>query len=153
MSMRTTQLIQPLPPRKGSTLIELIVAAGLLVTSISLLATGTVAGLKLQRLEHQQAVATDELSNQMEHMLTLSPLEAAAAIGKLKISAWAQLTLPDAKLEAEIVDDEHGPRVVMQFQWARTGEAKPLVAVGWLDTANESLPNQTTAVTGDADEA
>ncbi len=138
--------------RRGSTLIELIVAAGLLVTSLSLLATGTVAGFKLQRLEHQQMVATDEISNQMEQILSLSSLTAATAIAKLEISEWATQTLPNAKLEGELIDDEQGIRVVLKFKWQRTSESKPLVAVGWLDSDKGPPLNQTSVSTGESDE-
>lgn len=145
---QSTQLSQ----RRGSMLTELMVAAGLLVTSISLLATGTVAGWKLQRLERQQNVATDELSNQLEQLLALSPATVADAIAQLEPSSWALQTLPNAKLSAELIDDQFGNRIVLEIQWQRIGDSTPLIAVGWLDTSQESLPHQNIASPGDADE-
>lgn len=154
--MRITRIVtqrdQRLRPRRGSMLTELIVAAGLLVTSISLLATGVVAGWKLQRLERQQNVATDELSNQLEQLLVLSPAAAATAIAQLEPSSWALQTLPNAKLSAKLIDDHFGSRVVLEIQWQRIGDSTPLVAVGWLDTAQEPMLNQNIASPGDADE-
>lgn len=152
--MRVTRLVikrdQRLRPLRGSMLTELIVAAGLLVTSISLLATGAVAGWKLQRLERQQNVAADELSNQLEQLLALSP--AVAAIPQLEPSSWALQTLPNAELSGELIDDQFGRRIVLEIQWQRTGDSTPLIAVGWLDTTHETLLNQTIASPGDANE-
>ncbi len=154
--MRITRLVtqrnRRLSPRRGSMLTELMVAAGLLVTSISLLATGTVAGWKLQRLERQQNVATDELSNQLEQLLALSPEAVADAIAQLEPSAWALQTLPNAELSAELIDDHFGSRIVLEIQWQRIGDSTPLIAVGWLDTSQESLAHQNIASPGDADE-
>ncbi len=152
VTILVTQRDQRLSQRRGSMLTELIVAAGLLVTSISLLATGAVAGWKLQRLERQQNVAADELSNQLEQLLALSPAAAVAAIAQLEPSSWALQTLPSAELSGELIDDQFGSRIVLEIQWQRIGDSTPLIAVGWLDTAQESLLNQTIASPGDADE-
>lgn len=152
ITRNVTQRDLRLCPRRGSMLTELIVAAGLLVTSISLLATGVVAGWKLQRLERQQNVATDELSNQLEQLLVLSPAAAATAIAQLEPSSWALQTLPNAKLSAELIDDHFGSRVVLEIHWQRIGDSTPLIAVGWLDTAQEPMLNQNIASPGDADE-
>jgi len=138
--------------RSGSMLMEVIVAAGLLVTSISLLATGTVTGLQLQRLERQQVVATDELSNQLEQILALPPEDVANAAAQLKISSWALHTLPTAKLRAELIDDEYGQRVELEIQWPRSGDSKPLVAVGWLKATAEPQADSKAVSPGDADE-
>jgi hypothetical protein len=138
--------------RSGSMLTELIVAAGLLVTSISLLATTTVAGLKFHRLERQQEVATDELSNQLEQILALPSEDVATAAAQLEISSWALHTLPAAHLNADLIDDEYGKRVELKIDWQRTGDSKPLVAVGWLNATAAPLADPKTIPPGDAHE-
>lgn len=139
--------------RRGSTITELIVAAGLLVTSISLLATSSVAALKLNRLERYQAVASDELANQLERLLALPADEVTSALTNLELSNWAQQILPQASLSGTAIDDAYGRRVLLQIDWARLGDAKPLVAVGWLSTPPQAAADQPLVAPGGSDEA
>lgn len=138
--------------RRGSTITELIVAAGLLVTSTSLLATSSVAALKLNRLERYQAVASDELANQLERLLALPADEVTSALANLELSNWAQQTLPQASLSGSVVADAHGRRLVLHIDWARSGDAKPLVAVGWLSSTPPAATDQLRAARGGSDE-
>ena len=118
--------------RRGSMLTELIVAGGLLATTMGLVATCVVAGQRLQRMQREQTLAVDELSNQLERLISLPPSEMDKGLQELEPSVWAIERLPDSKLTAQRHSDELGDRVELQLQWKRVGNPPPLIAVAWL---------------------
>lgn len=129
---RTCSWITPSKNRAGTTLTELVVAAGLLVTVVGLTA-GSVGGVaRLYRLEQQHRVAVDELSNQLERLTQLTADQARSELEEIELSKWASISLSGGQLSGEVLNDSHGTRVQLSIQWNRLGPAKPLVAVAWL---------------------
>ncbi len=127
--------------RRGSMLTELIVAAGLLATTMGLVATCTVAGQRLQRMQREHTLAVDELSNQLERFIALPISEVESSLQQLKPSDWVAERLPEIELTAQRHSDESGDRVELQLQWKRVGNPPPLVAVAWL-TGGQTIENQ-----------
>lgn len=138
--------------RRGSMLTELVVAGGLLVTAMGLVATTLAAGRKLQRIEQERIVAVDELSNQLEQLTALPRESLQAALDKLQPSEWAAEILDEAELSADIVDDAYGARLELQLNWRRLGDdqagrSPPLTVVGWLSASEtETLAEVTSDV-------
>lgn len=120
--------------QSGFAMLELLVAAGLLTTAVSLVATCAVASQRLQRLQQQHTLAVDELSNQLERLTALTPNDVDSTLQQLQPSEWAAERLPGATLTGERVTDEWGDRVELRLQWARAGSPGPLAAVGWLQS-------------------
>lgn len=116
----------------GFAMLELLVAAGLLATAVSLVATCAVAAQRVQRLQQQHTLAVDELSNQLERLTALPPSDIDSVLQQLQPSEWALQRLPGASVSGKRVDDEWGGRVELQLQWSRIGSPPPLVAVAWL---------------------
>jgi hypothetical protein len=118
--------------RCGSAVIELIVAATLLITGLSLL--GTVAfrtGKLWQDTRHRQ-LALDELTNQLERLTSFEESQIDELLEELTLSTAVDSVLPSAKLSGRKLSDDNGTRVVLEIEWNRLGAAEPLTLVGWL---------------------
>lgn len=122
--------------RRGTTVVELLVAAGLLVTVAGLVATCAVGAKRLTVDSRQRSLANNELCNQIEtlkHSLAeSSSSEIEDVLADVQPSDELLARLPNAELGGQLVDDEHGLRIRLQMQWERRGNPPPLVAVAWL---------------------
>lgn len=121
------------PPRAGFTLIELTVAATLVIAGLTVLGGMTVATGRMWQQTRQERVASEELSNQLERLIALTPAERGAAISDLRPSAFATQTLVDVTLVAKPVSDAEGERIELAIDWDRGTPGKPLSLVGWID--------------------
>jgi hypothetical protein len=74
----------------------------------------------------------NELSNQLDRLVGLSPTELTAAIDAIEASDESRRTLLDPRLSAERIDDELGERVVLRLDWKRRYPGRPIELVGWL---------------------
>lgn len=116
---------------------ELIVAATLLITGLSLL--GTVAfrtGKLWQDTRHYQ-LAMNELTNQLERLTSFDESEIDEQLGELTVSTAVEKVLSSAKLSGRKLSDDNGTRVVLEIEWDRLGTAEPLTLVGWLFPAGD----------------
>lgn len=125
--------------RRGSMLTELIVAAGLLATTMGLVATCAMAGQRLQRMQREHSLAVDELSNQLERFIALPIHEVDSSLQQLEPSDWITARLPETELTAQRHSDELGDRIELQLQWKRVGNPPPLVAVAWLNADEQTI--------------
>ncbi len=125
--------------RRGSMLTELMVAGGLLATAMGLVSTCVVAGQRLQRMQREHTLAVDELSNQLERLISLPTDEVDKSVQELGPSDWVAERLPESKLTARHLSDELGERVELHLQWKRVGNPPPLVAVAWLTSDEPAL--------------
>jgi hypothetical protein len=108
---------------------------------MSVVASLTVhCGRLWQDTRHQQLVM-DELSNELERLISLDSDERDKAIALLAPSEHLQSTLPSAEIIAETVRDTDGVRLVLSLNWDRPGNPRPVTFVGWLDP----LPDQGSA--------
>ena len=128
--------------RRGSTLTELIVAGGLLVTAFGLVGTCVVGGQRVQRMQREHTLAVDELSNQLERLTSLPPSEIDDRLQHLEPSAWLAERLPEARWTALRSSDELGDRIELQLQWKRLGQPPPLSAVAWLAASDMNASPQ-----------
>lgn len=119
--------------RTGTSLTELVVASSLLVTAAGLVATSAVGTHRLLRLEQQNRVAVDELSNQLERLTLMQDDELETALLELEVSDWAARSLRDAVLSGTSIDDASGRRIKLTIRWDRVGTSAPLTAVRWID--------------------
>ncbi|RPH80686.1 MAG: hypothetical protein EHM77_04755, partial [Planctomycetaceae bacterium] len=117
--------------RPGFTLIELTVAATLVIAGLTVLGSMTVATGRMWQQTRQERVANEELSNQLERLMALTPAERSAAISDLRPSAFATQTLVDVTLVAKPVSDAEGERIELAIDWDRGTPGKPLSLVGW----------------------
>jgi hypothetical protein len=123
--------------RRGLLMTELIVAAVLLITSLSLLVTLSFRTGKLWQDSRHYALAVDELTNQLERLTALDANEIDEQLAELEPSAAIRAALPGAQLEGEKLTDEYGTRLVLEIKWDRPGNAKPIVLTAWVSPPNE----------------
>ncbi len=126
--------------RRGLMMTELIVAATLLITALSLVVTLSFRTGKLWQDSRHYKLAVEELTNQLERLTILDEAELDAALDELAVSEKMQTMLPRPRLSGTKLADENGTRVVLNIQWDRVGKAKPLTLVGWLVPAKEEQP-------------
>jgi len=120
--------------RSGISLIEVVVAATLVLSIIGLVTPLTVRVGRIWQTTRQYRLAFHELANQMEFLTNQGLAECEAALPNLKPSAIVTESLPDAQLRGEIVRDQDGTRLVLKLDWERDAKSVPLSLVGWLDT-------------------
>ncbi len=113
-------------------MIELVVAAGLLLVAMSFVVQMTyrVDHLWTDAAEHR--VAMHELSNQVERLSLLSVDEVSRQLESLEIAANVTTILRDAAVSGELVEDDFGKRLVLRLNWSRRHAGEPLQMVGWM---------------------
>jgi hypothetical protein len=124
-------------PRRGLMMTELIVAASLLISSLSLLVTLSFRTGKLWQDSRHYSLAVNELTNQLERLTTLEEDEIDGQLTELEPSAAIQAALPNPRLTGEKIVDEYGTRVMLAIEWDRPGNAKPLSLMAWLSPPTE----------------
>ncbi len=127
----------PATRRNGITLIELIVAATLIISGLALVGKLTVLTGRMWQQTRHERIAIEELSNQMERLLALPAADRDAAIAELKLSDEASTRLPNARLVADTTDDSAGLRVELRLEWNRGVPAGPIKLTGWFEAAGE----------------
>lgn len=127
--------------RRGLMMTEVIVAAILLIASLSLLVTLSFRTGKLWQDSRHYALAVDELTNQLERLTALDAAEIDEQLTVLTPSAAIQSALPNPQISGEKLTDEYGVRVVLALQWDRPGNAKPVTLTAWVaPPAKEDQP-------------
>lgn len=126
--------------RRGLTLTEVVVAATLVVSMIGLVAPLTVRFGRVWQSTRQYRLAFNELANQMELLTSQGVSGCDAALATLKPSTSTAKSLPDARLEGELVRDQDGTRLILSLDWDRGSKSVPLTLVGWLDTNPAQYP-------------
>lgn len=135
-------------PRPGFTLIELTVAATLVIAGLTVLGSMTVATGRMWQQTRQERVASEELSNQLERLVALTPAERSAAMSELMPSAFATQTLADVTLIAKPVSDAEGELIELAIDWDRGMPGQPLSLIGWIDAWDETSETGATGETG-----
>ncbi len=125
--------------RRGTTVVDLLVAATLLATMITTVMTLTVRGGRLRQQTRQHQLALDELANQLQRLLSLDDDARAASLRELEPSPHLQSSLPGCTLKAETPGDD---RLVLSLNWDRPIDSVPVRLTGWTDAAkgSESQP-------------
>lgn len=123
--------------RSGFSMIELVVAAGLLLVAMSFVVqmTHRVDHLWSDTSEHR--VAIHELSSQLDRLSLLAPDEVSRQLETLRVAPQIAMTLKDASLSGKMIADELGNRVVLRLNWARRHPGNPLEMSAWVANADE----------------
>ena len=119
--------------RYGLSMMEVVVAAILVIAMMTFLTTLTAKIVKIWQTARHYQLATNELSNQLVHLSSISPQERDAELSELSVSPSVQQILPGARLESQIIADLDGVRIVLAMHWERGIGAKPITLTGWLD--------------------
>jgi hypothetical protein len=119
-------------PRRGTTLVECIVAASILSVAIG---TVTTAVFRIGRIwtdTGHYRIALQEVSNHLESLTQLPPEHVQPAIDTLVVSSAVAQSLIDAKLSGELIQDEFGDRVNLELSWRNERSIRPIRMTAWL---------------------
>lgn len=119
--------------RHGLSLIEIVVAATLLVSLVGFVTPLTVRLGRVWQGTRDHRLALNELANQMEVLTSLGVSRCEIALANLEPSASIVKSLRDARLEGELARDQDGIRLLLSIDWNRGTDAVPLRLVGWID--------------------
>lgn len=122
---------------RGVTLLELIVAAVIVSTMIGVAGPLILRCNRLWKDTHRIQLACDEVTDQLEQLVAMSPEERTTAMRSLTVSEKLAEPLPDARLQGEMVEDELGSRIILKLNWQRPSGASPVSLVRWINP----LPN------------
>lgn len=126
---------------RGAIITELVVAATLLVTAISILGALAVRTGRLWQDTRHYQLATQELVNQLERLTALDDESREATLAELIVTPAVGESLPGATLTASEISDADGKRILLTIQWDRPSRTKGLSMVGWVSgTAEEDSP-------------
>ena len=121
-------------PRRGFTLVETLVAASLTITLLAVAAPIMVRSAKTWQETRHHQFAADELSAQMDRLLSLPPSERTAALETLSIDDEVPRVLVDALITSQWVNDSDGERIVLAIDWRRLGDPPPVTLTAWVDS-------------------
>ena len=119
-------------PRRGTTLVECIVAASILSVAIG---TVTMAVFRIGRIwtdTGHYRIALQEVSNQLESLTQLPPDQVQTAIDSLAVSPAVGRSLVDAKFSGELIQDEFGDRIKLALTWGDDRSNRPIHMTAWL---------------------
>ncbi len=123
--------------RHGGTIADLLVAATLLGMLITTLMTLTVQSGRLRQQTRQQQLALDELTNQLQRLLTLDEDKRTSSLEKLESSEEIKSSLPPFTLHAEEFDDKQGKWMQLTLTWHPPRNSPPVSLVGWIDSPKQ----------------
>ena len=135
--------------RHGITVTELVVSASLLVSAMAVVAPLAIQSTRIWQDTRKNQMVIDELSGQLERLIHLDPVRRREAIESLRPSDHVRSTLPSAEIEAHVVRDGSGVRIVVSLDWDRLGDPKPVSLVGWLDPVSTVEQDAEVTSTGD----
>jgi hypothetical protein len=122
---------------RGFTNIEVFVSAGLLLTAIATLSLFVPRLGNIWRVTRNDQLATHELANQLEVLTAIPELQLSQALESLQVASELTNSLPNAVLSHQLLDDEHGRRIVLSIKWDRVADAKPISMVAWLPSQKQ----------------
>ncbi|MEM9589571.1 MAG: hypothetical protein AAGA03_19970 [Planctomycetota bacterium] len=117
--------------RAGSLLIEAIVAAGLLMTTITLVSVLSIQVLGVWKDVRQHRIAVTELSNQLEALTILPADDLSQALSEIQAHATTTEALAELKISGTTSTDQLGTRVTLEISWQRSPHRKSLRLCGW----------------------
>lgn len=130
--------------RCAFTITELVVAATLLVTAMSVVVPLAVRTGRLWQDSRHNRLAMEELSNQLDWLTSLDATERTVAIDEIGPSRQISSALPNPELSVETLTDENGTRLILSLAWDHIGPRAPISLVGWIDP----LPSATDQIDG-----
>ena len=145
--------------RNGTTLTEVIVAAGMVIAIASVMIPLIVSASRLRTQSRYYQQVTDDLSNQMDRLVALPTDQREQALEQLKPSAHVLENLQAATLTGETSTDSNGTTLTLRMQWQRPGDPPPIQLTAWLDCNPETgqppkqSPEQSQPTRGTAPEA
>ncbi|HZL88034.1 MAG TPA: hypothetical protein VFB96_06620 [Pirellulaceae bacterium] len=133
--------------RSGSLLTECVLALGVIMVAVVLLAQLMMTAAIQRRLAEQKRLALEEVANRLERaaLLPWSRLT-ADEIESAPLGAPVQRALQEPKLTATVTDEQAGPvaarRIDVQLAWHNAAgmAVEPVTLSAWRFAAQEETP-------------
>ena len=126
--------------RRGVTMIELVVAAVVLVVVMSSVTTLCFRISLVWQDIGQHRVAVAELSNQLDRLTRMNLQQVRDELQSLTPSELAQRTLHEPQLSGEMLPTEIGHQINLQLDWKRVNPGQPVELTGWIP--NDPKPEE-----------
>lgn len=117
--------------RAGASSLECVVAFTLLSSALTFAAPLIVKQRRLVNSQREYRLALDEVTNQLERLMTLPSGEVEQAVSQLKLSEFAAMRLPEARLRGELKSVDVGQQVTVSLAWEQP-TAAPVKLSGWI---------------------
>ena len=119
--------------RAGALTLEVIVALGVLTTTMSVTLPLIVRHDRLLTSQRHYRLALDELSNQMDRLTSLPLDDLSEELDRLAPSSFALSRLPDAEIIGQLEPTDLGQLLKLQMTWHESERrAAPLSLVAWI---------------------
>lgn len=140
--------------RAAFALLEIMVAATLVLTGMVIIAKLSVASGRMWVQTRHERLAMEELSNQLEYLVALDADDLDLATQKISPADHVAKSLANVTILAKPVRDGDGSRIEMTIQWGDKleslsaeeavlqGRLRRLSLVGWIDPLDVAGPNR-----------
>ena len=123
--------------RRGTTIIEFVVACTLLSSLMLLIVPSAIRIGRVQQTLHQERIAMDEVTNQLERLTQLPLDQLQQEMEKLTPSELAASRLPNPELRGVLEKPEDGYRLALEISWNSPGRREaPLRIATWIYPAS-----------------
>ena len=119
--------------RNGVSTIECFVAATLVLSILGFVSPLVVRSARIWKQTRHYQFAVDELAGQMDRLVAMTDAERSEQIEQLRVSDAVGEVSDDARLVADIIDDNDGRRIELSIHWNRIGDPPPVRLVAWID--------------------
>lgn len=124
-------------PRRGTTIIEFVVACSLLGSLMLFVVPSAIRIGRLQGMIRQDRIAMDEVTNQLDRLSQLPLSQIKQEVDRLTPSEFAVSGLPNPTLSGALQDSEQGYRLALEISWDSPGRrVAPLTIATWLYSAS-----------------
>ncbi len=135
-------------PRRGTTIIEFVVACSLLSALILLVVPSAIRIGRVQRTMRHERIAMDEVTNQLDRLTRLSVDQIKQEITSVAPSKFAEDGLPNPRLTGTLRESEDGYRVALEIAWDGLGERPmSLTAATWVFPTSTMVSLEPNALT------
>lgn len=122
--------------RNAVGLIELIIAAALLITIMTISGRLITSSQRAWQQTRYERLANEELCNHIDVLRTFPREELDARLLELKLSDWISQILPNPQLAGETIQDELGERVRLTIRWETPSGNAHRDLIAWLNPPN-----------------
>lgn len=123
--------------RTGSSVIECVVAASVLMVTMGTVTTMAFRASRIWIATGHQRIAMNELSNQLETITSARGDEINRLIENLAPSGLAQKSLDQPLIKATRTRDQAGDRVTIELSWRSQFPIAPVSLTGWISVSAE----------------
>lgn len=130
--------------RTGAALLDAVVAAGLVMVTVSVAAPMVVQSARIWKQTRNFQIACDELAGHMDHLISMPSDLRGEALQTLTVDPSLSELLDGVSINGKLSEQDDETRLELSINWKRIGDPPPVILVGWVKpTQTVSLPVDT----------